>query len=75
MRGRIPDAIIDRPMHGFAVPLDRGLRAVLRPLAIERLSPRRVLSAGLLNPEAVTRLLDDVLDILPRQNHEKFVSS
>jgi asparagine synthase (glutamine-hydrolysing) len=61
MRGRIPDAIIDRPKHGFNVPLDAWFRGALRPLAIERLSPDRVRAAGLLDPVAVTRVLADHL--------------
>ena len=61
MRGRIPDAIIDRPKHGFTVPLDSWFRGALRPLATERLSPDRVRARGLLDPEAVRRLLDDHL--------------
>jgi asparagine synthase (glutamine-hydrolysing) len=61
MRGRIPDAIIDRPKHGFNVPLDAWFRGALRPLAIDRLSPDRVRAAGLLDPVAVTRLLADHL--------------
>ena len=61
MRGRIPDAIIDRPKHGFNVPLDAWFRGALRPLAIERLSPDRVRAAGFLDPVAVARLLDDHL--------------
>jgi asparagine synthase (glutamine-hydrolysing) len=59
MRGRIPDAIIDRPKHGFNVPLDTWFRGALRPLAVERLSPDRVRAAGLLDPVAVGRVLAD----------------
>jgi asparagine synthase (glutamine-hydrolysing) len=61
MRGRIPDAIIDRRKHGFNVPLDTWFRGALRPLAVERLSPDRVREVGLLDPVAVNRLLDDHL--------------
>ena len=61
MRGRIPDAIIDRPKQGFRVPLDAWFRGALRPLAVERLSPDRVRAAGLLDPAAVTHLLADHL--------------
>jgi len=61
MRGRIPDAIIDRRKQGFGVPLDAWFRGALRPLAVERLSPDCVRAAGLLDPAKVTRLLDDHL--------------
>ena len=61
MRGRIPDEIIDRPKQGFGVPLGAWFRGALRPLAVERLSPDRVRDGGVLDPTAVTRLLDDHL--------------
>jgi asparagine synthase (glutamine-hydrolysing) len=61
MRGRIPDAIIDRPKQGFGVPLDAWFRGALRPLVVERLSADHVRAAGLLDPAAVTRLLADHL--------------
>jgi asparagine synthase (glutamine-hydrolysing) len=61
MRGRIPDAIIDRPKHGFDVPLDAWFRGALRPLVLDRLSPDRVGAAGLLDPAVVSRLLHDHL--------------
>ena len=61
MRGRIPDAIIDRRKHGLGVPLDTWFRGALRPLAIERLSPDRVREAGLFDSAAVNRVLSDHL--------------
>lgn len=61
MRGRIPDEIIDRPKQGFAVPLGAWFRGALRPLAVERLSQDCVRATGVLDPAAVTRLLDDHL--------------
>lgn len=61
MRGRIPDEIIDRPKQGFGVPLGVWFRGALKPMALDRLSPDRVRDAGLLDPTAVTRLLDDHL--------------
>ena len=70
MRGRIPDAIIDRPKHGFAVPLDTWFRGALRPLAVERLSPERVQAAGLLDPMAVDRVLSDHLAGRAERGHQ-----
>ncbi|WP_445166909.1 asparagine synthase (glutamine-hydrolyzing) [Mycolicibacterium sp. Dal123E01] len=62
MRGRIPDEIIDRRKHGLGVPLDAWFRGALRPLAVERLSPDRVRQVGLLDPDAVNRLLQGHLE-------------
>lgn len=70
MRGRIPDEIIDRPKHGFAVPLDAWFRGALRPLAVERLSSERVKAAGLLDPVAVDRLLSDHLAGRAERGHQ-----
>jgi asparagine synthase (glutamine-hydrolysing) len=70
MRGRIPDAIIDRRKHGFTVPLDTWFRGALRPLAVERLSPDRVKAAGLLDPAAVNRLLCDHLEGRADRGHQ-----
>jgi len=58
MRGRIPDAIIDRRKAGFGVPLNRCLRESLAPLVQEYLSPERLRKAGLLDVQAVDGLVD-----------------
>jgi len=62
MRGRIPDAIIDRPKHGFGVPVHRWLRASLRPLVREYLSPARLSQGGLFDPATVTTAVEEHLD-------------
>jgi len=61
MRGRIPDAIIDRPKQGFGAPLDSWFRGDLSSLARETLSPEALRASGLLEPATVTRLLDEHL--------------
>ena len=61
MRGRLPDAIIDRPKHGFAAPVARWLRQELRPALLDELSPGRIARQGLFQPAAVARLLEDHL--------------
>lgn len=57
-RGLLPDAIIDRPKHGFGVPLGAWLRRDMR-LVREVLLDTRTLERGLLNTAAVQRLIDD----------------
>jgi asparagine synthase (glutamine-hydrolysing) len=57
MRGLLPDAIIDRPKHGFAVPLGHWFRGrlggVLRDLLLSRASRQR----GIIEPGYVERLI------------------
>ena len=54
----LPPGIVDRPKHGFFVPLDSWLRGPLRPLLAEALGPSQLASHGLLEPKEVARLVD-----------------
>jgi asparagine synthase (glutamine-hydrolysing) len=49
----VPREMLDRPKHGFGVPLVAWLRAELRELVRERLAPDRIRSAGLMDPALV----------------------
>jgi asparagine synthase (glutamine-hydrolysing) len=57
-RGLLPDAIIDRPKHGFGVPLGAWLRRD-QSLVRELLFDRRTRERGLLDQAAVAALLDE----------------
>lgn len=57
-RGLLPDSIIDRPKHGFGVPLGAWLRRDMRPVR-EVLLDRKARERGLLNMTAVEKLIDD----------------
>jgi asparagine synthase (glutamine-hydrolysing) len=57
MRGRLPDDIIDRPKHGFAVPLARWFRGELSTFARDLLFSERCRSRGVFNGAYVERLL------------------
>lgn len=59
VRGLIPDAVIDRPKEGFVLPIDDWLLNHMRGFAAETLAPDRLAVHGLLNPVAVSRLLDE----------------
>ena len=61
MRGRLPDAIIDRRKQGFGVPVARWLKGELRPALLEALSPEHLAQQGLFSPEEVKLLLDNHL--------------
>jgi asparagine synthase (glutamine-hydrolysing) len=59
LRGRLPDAIVDRPKMGFGVPIERWFRVELRELAYDTLLGRAATQRGLFHPGAVRRLLDE----------------
>lgn len=61
MRGRLPDAILDRRKVGFGLPLNRWLRESQRDLVIDYLSPSRLRTQGIFDPIAVGRLVDEHL--------------
>jgi asparagine synthase (glutamine-hydrolysing) len=58
MRGIIPDAVIDRPKRGFAVPLSFWLRGDLEGFARDVLLSRRCSERNIINTAYVARLLD-----------------
>jgi len=58
-RGILPDAIIDRPKHGFGVPVGRWFRTELAPYAREILLDPAAQARGLFRPGAVEALLDE----------------
>lgn len=59
MRGRIPDQIIDRSKQGFSLPLGHWLRGPLYNWAREVLASDNLRAAGIVEPQAVDRLLTD----------------
>lgn len=71
MRGKLPDAIIDRPKKGFGIPLSHWLRRELRPLCEELLAADRLKREGLFEPAYVRRLMDDHFS--GRANHRKLL--
>ena len=71
MRGKLPDAIIDRPKKGFGIPLSSWLRKELKPLCEELLSSERILREGYFNPAYVERLKKD--HMTGRANHRKLL--
>jgi asparagine synthase (glutamine-hydrolysing) len=57
MRGILPDEIIDRPKHGFAVPLDAWFRGELSDFARDLLLSERCRCRGLFNVPYLEQLL------------------
>lgn len=56
MRGKIPDAIIDRPKKGFGIPLARWFRAELSQFLDETLSETAIREMGLFRYETIARM-------------------
>jgi len=71
MRGKLPDAIIDRPKKGFGIPLSAWLRKELRPLMEDLLAAESLRQQGLFRPAEVARLVREHLE--GRANHRKLL--
>ncbi len=61
-RDDLPPAIVNRPKHGFGLPVASWLRTDLRSLLLDELSPSRIKEQGIFNLNAVTSLLKNHLD-------------
>ncbi|MGH9857601.1 MAG: asparagine synthetase B family protein, partial [Acidobacteriota bacterium] len=61
MSGRIPDQILKRKKQGFGIPLGAWLRGPLRDCMQATLAPDRLEAAGIVNPTAVTTLIEEHL--------------
>lgn len=57
LRGKVPDAVIDRPKKGFGMPVAEWLKGPLRPLAEELLSEDGLRRDGFFEPATVHGLL------------------
>ncbi len=69
LAGRLPHAILSRRKQGFGVPIAQWLRGSLRPLLEQTLHPDRLRRVGLLDPDAVGRLVAQHLSA--RADHRK----
>jgi asparagine synthase (glutamine-hydrolysing) len=57
LRGTLPDDLIDRPKHGFAVPLDKWFRGSLAGFARDLLLSDRARTRGIFEPAYVEALM------------------
>jgi asparagine synthase (glutamine-hydrolysing) len=57
----LPNEIFERPKKGFSAPVGQWLRGPLRSLLQDELAPARVREAGLLDPDAVQKAVEDFL--------------
>jgi asparagine synthase (glutamine-hydrolysing) len=58
MKGILPDAIIDRPKRGFAIPLGYWFRGKLGGYARDLLLGDRARQRGFFNPRSIENLVD-----------------
>jgi asparagine synthase (glutamine-hydrolysing) len=68
-KGALPDAILHRRKAGFMFPVAAGLRGAFRPMLEDACSESAVRRSGILEPKAVTRLMDDHLS--GRRDHRR----
>ncbi len=59
MRGRLPDAVIDRPKKGFGMPVAQWIKGDLRSLVRDTFTRERIHQRGLFNPDFVQTMLDE----------------
>lgn len=59
LTGRLPERIINKPKKGFGPPSSIWIRDVVGDLINHVLDPKRLMEDGVLNPDAVLRLLDE----------------
>jgi len=57
----IPPELIERPKHGFGVPIYEWFKKDLKELYLEYLNEGRMKKGGIFNPSEVKRLLDNYL--------------
>ncbi len=60
-RSLLPPAIIQRPKHGFGLPVGEWLRGPLRPMLCDVVLSQRALQRGYFQPAALRALLEDHL--------------
>ncbi len=59
LRGKLPNAVIDRPKSGFDIPAHAWFRGILKPLLYETLTREAVQATGIFEFAATERLIRD----------------
>jgi asparagine synthase (glutamine-hydrolysing) len=62
MRGRLPDAVLDRKKCGFDIPAHDWFRGALRELLLDTLSAHAVAAAGIFDSRAIQSLIRDHME-------------
>ncbi|MBX9866415.1 MAG: asparagine synthase (glutamine-hydrolyzing) [Burkholderiales bacterium] len=63
----VPRSMIERPKHGFGIPLDRWLRDGLKPLVLDLLSPQKIEKFKILDNANVQEIICEHMN--KRANH------
>jgi asparagine synthase (glutamine-hydrolysing) len=61
VKDRVPREILDKPKHGFGVPVANWLRGPLKPRLLELTSESHIVSQGLFQPESIRLLVEQHL--------------
>ena len=69
MKGRLPDAVLNKPKQGFSIPLKHWLRGPLKPMMTDLLSPDSVRARGYFEPECVSRWTSEHLSGAANHSH------
>ncbi len=69
MAGRLPDRIVRGRKRGFNVPMSAWLAGELREFTRDTLAPERLRRQGLLDPAAVTRMVDEHMSRRADRSH------
>ena len=62
MRGKLPQAILDRGKTGFDIPAHDWFRGPLRALLMDTLTPQAVRAAAVFDPSAVASMIADHME-------------
>ncbi len=53
----VPRDLVDRPKHGFTIPLTDWMRSALKPLVLQTLDPERIRRQGIFSPDYVKNMV------------------
>ncbi len=62
MRGKLPDAVLDRKKTGFDIPTHDWFRGVLRPMLLDTLTPDAIDQTGIFDARAIQTLVRDHME-------------
>ena len=61
LRGKLPEETLNKPKHGFAVPVAKWLKNDLRPLLFEAFDKKKIAREGIFNYSYIKGLMQDFI--------------